>query len=54
MCEQTDSANEVRDAAMCLSRACLDRAPASYRANLEETLKDPLPAWAEELLKRLK
>jgi hypothetical protein len=37
----------------CLERAS-SRAPASYRANLEETLKDPLPAWAEELLKRLK
>jgi hypothetical protein len=53
MCARADAAQEVKRAAECLSKACLDRAPPSYRANLEETLREGIPEWAKELLRKL-
>lgn len=53
MCARTDGANELKEAALCLAQACLDHAPASYRANLEETLREGIPEWARELLRKL-
>jgi hypothetical protein len=39
---------------MCLAQACFDRTPKSYRAHLDDTLKEDLPDWANRLLDRLK
>jgi len=52
MCERTESANSVRDAAMCLSQACFESK--SYRDHLNETLREGVPDWAKDLLKKLK
>ena len=54
MCERTNGANEVREAAICLAMACFDKTPRSYRDNLNDTLNEGVPDWAKNLLDRLK
>jgi len=54
MCERTDGANSVREAAMCLVKACFDSTPKSYRDHLEDTIREELPDWAKDLLKKMK
>lgn len=54
MCARTDAANEVRDAALCLTRACHDRVPKSYRDHLNDTLQEGVPDWAQRLIDKLK
>jgi hypothetical protein len=54
MCARTDGANQVRDAADCLARACIQRTPKSYRDHLNDTLDEGVPEWAKDFLNRLK
>jgi hypothetical protein len=51
MCERTESANTVREAAKCLSRVCYDR---TLRAIYGDTVKEGIPPWAAELLNKMK
>jgi hypothetical protein len=50
MCARTDGANEVREAARCLTRACNRR---SLRQLYSEVLNEGVPDWANELLRKL-
>ena len=51
MCARTDGANEVRDAARCLTRACAQR---SLRDLYNETVREGVPGWAQSYLDKLK
>jgi hypothetical protein len=51
MCARTDAANELRDAARCLSRACYAQ---TLRGTYEDTVREGVPYWAQALLNRLK
>jgi hypothetical protein len=51
MCERSESAREVRDAARCLSAACHER---TLRQLYSETVKEGVPQWAVDLLAKLK
>jgi hypothetical protein len=52
MCERTEAANQIREAAQCLTEACFNTK--SYRDHLDDTLREGVPDWARELLDKLK
>jgi hypothetical protein len=52
MCARTEAANQVREAALCLTQACFNTK--TYRDHLDDTLREGVPDWAQELLNKMK